>query len=114
MYARVMIMTVKDPTAQSPQSILKSFADSLYFHPMYTPLLNELKARDGFCERVHALIDSVDNVKYISQFVFSSKETLENYVNDEYTINLWNFIIQLADGDGITITAIDTDKFLRF
>jgi hypothetical protein len=114
MYARVVIMTVKDINDQNPQSILKNFADALYYHPMFIPIMDELKARDGYYERVHALIDNINGVKYISQFVFSNKETLEKYINDETTINLWAFILQMADQDGINIEVVDTENFLKF
>jgi hypothetical protein len=111
MYARVVTMTLRNST---DQSIIKNFSDSLYFHPMYLPLMEELKSRDGFYQKLHALIDSIDGVKFVSQVVFTSQETLDQYTNEDSVQSLWEYIVQLADDKGINVEMFDTDKYLKF
>jgi len=114
MYARVSTTIVTDPTIDRPGMKLRSWADSLYYNPMYSTIRSQMADRPGFMYNSHSLVEYKDTAKLVSQVVFDTKENFDVYVSDPQTINLWELIESLSKESGVLIQFIDTDKFLNF
>ena len=114
MYARVSTTIVIDPTVDKPGMKLRSWADSLYYNPMYATIRSQMAERPVFMYNSHSLIEYKDTAKLVSQVVFDTKENFDVYAVDPQTVNLWELIESLSKESGVYISFTDTDRILNF
>ena len=114
MYARVSTTIVTDHTVERPGIKLRSWADALYYNPMYATIRAQMADRPGFMYNSHSLIEFKDTAKLVSQVVFDTKENFDVYATDPQTVNLWDLLESLSKESGVRIEYVDTEQFLHF
>jgi len=112
MYGRVVRLTPRNQN--EARKLCKEFIDNLYFHPMYEPLVENLKQQVGFAHKASTVYESAEKVKLITSLAFDTQENYELYANEESTQELWNYLFLFADEEGFDVDIVDGEQNLNF
>ena len=104
MYSRKATLRSLDPTDFNR---LSNFVHSLRTHSMYRPIVENLVARPGFVKKEYIMVDTKEGQTFYSVITFESKETFEEYMNDESTYSLWIALELMATQEGLSFSVED-------
>ena len=97
-------MSIPDST---DSNALRNFADSVFNNPMYDYVITSMRTTPGFVKKSHSMVDEVSTSFLISEICFDSLETFDAYVSDPSVVSLWDYLIDLAKENGITVEIVD-------
>jgi hypothetical protein len=107
MYGRTITLTLKNPSDGVER--LKDFANTIVNNPMYDIIISRIKESAGFLLKTHAMVESANGVKLISQIMFENKEQFGLYADLESNRSVWDMFLSFADDAGIKLEAIDDE-----
>lgn len=114
MYARISTTVVTDSAVENPGTKLRTWADSIYYNPMYDTIRAQTADRPGFIYNTHSLVVYKKTAKLVSQIVFDTKENFDTYAADPQTVSICELVESLSREEGLNLSFVDTDQFLHF
>lgn len=109
MYSRRATLLVPGSYDLTP---LRSFADTIYYNPMYETVVSQLRTSPGFVKKSHSLVEAIDQSYLISEIVFDTKENFDLYASDPAIMSMWEYLIALAKETNIQTEIVDSEKIL--
>ncbi len=104
MYTRKATLS---PTDVEDRTKMPEFIHMLRTHSMYNPILQAMFKTPGFVKKEYSMVDTLDSQIFKSSVTFDSKESFDNYINEESNQSIWEFLELLSIQNGFNFTLED-------